>query len=211
MKSHRVICPHRNYVGFCNSCNEKYFAEDYWNEGWGLDAYTKSNGTTVYGNLIHEIKYRLHNDPDLASKKAEFLLGDLRDFLVKMYPISYRPFNCMVYPPSNSERKFHLNHYLVKSLESSQILNRSSEIIKIKQHSSVKATIPKERPAILLNTMRVEIDKSKRSPRGILIIDDVLDTGATAKELCRALEVAFPKIPRYYVSITYLLDRTIAP
>lgn len=168
MNSRRVICLHRNYIGFCNSCNEKYFAEDYWNEGWGLDAYTKSSGTTIYGNLIHEIKYRLHNEPDLATKKAELLLGVLRDFLVKMYPIRYRPFDCMVYPPSNSERKFHLNRYLANSLESSQVQNRSSEIIKIKQHSTVKATIPKSAPLFFSTLCELRLINLKEAQEAFL-------------------------------------------
>jgi predicted amidophosphoribosyltransferase len=57
--------------------------------------------------------------------------------------------------------------------------------------------------------MKVEPDTFKLKPKGILIIDDVLETGSTAKELCRALEVAWPKVPRYYVALTYLMDRTM--
>ena len=211
MNSHPVLCPHRNFVGFCNQCNEKYFREKHWVDGWALDAYTKSTGTTRYGNLIHEIKYRLHNQPDEAEQKAEILFKELRSFLIKMYPARYLPFNCIIYPPSNSERKFHLNHFLASKLETNEISDRSSEIVKIKPHSTVKATSPKNRPTTLLNTMKVEPNMAKAIPRGILILDDVLDTGATVRELCRALEVAWPKVPRYYVAITYLLDRTIAP
>ena len=56
--------------------------------------------------------------------------------------------------------------------------------------------------------MKIEQYLTKSKPKGILIIDDVLETGSTAKELCRALNVAWPGIPRYYVALTYLMDRT---
>jgi predicted amidophosphoribosyltransferase len=38
--------------------------------------------------------------------------------------------------------------------------------------------------------------------RGFLIIDDVYETGATLKEICRTLQRRFPAIPRYVLTIT---------
>ncbi len=208
MSIHPVKCPHRKNIGRCNLCKEKFFREKYWLDGWALDAYTNMNGKTTFGELIHDIKYRLQNEPALAAEKAELLLTELKKFLIKMYPSQFRPFDCIIYPPSNTQRSFQLTAYLADKLVSTAIANRSNEIIKIKQHSTVKAISVKERGATLRNTMKVEPDTLKLQPKGILIIDDVLETGSTAKELCRALEAAWPGVPRYYVALTYLMDRT---
>jgi predicted amidophosphoribosyltransferase len=207
MAIHPVKCTHRRNIGRCDDCKEKFFAEKYWLDGWALDAYTNQYGKTTFGELIHTLKYRIQNEPELAAVKAEPLLIELKNFLVKMYPIRFQPFDCIVYPPSNTQRSFHLTEYLANKLVSTNLINRSGEIIKIKRHSTVKAISVKQRDATLLNSMKVEPDTLKSKPKGILIIDDVLETGSTAKELCRALEVAWPGVPRYYVALTYLMDR----
>jgi predicted amidophosphoribosyltransferase len=203
-------CPHRNLVGSCSKCPEKFFQEKYWIHGWALDAYTRPSGRTQIGELINIIKYRLHNDPDLASVQAEILLEIVKKFLVKVYPISSRPFDCLIHPPSNTKRKFHLTDFLVNKLSTPKISNRSGEIVKVKNYETVKTMSGKERVKTVPGSMQLIPSLALPKPRGILILDDVLDTGNTAREVCRALNVVWPNTPRYYMALTYLLDQGIS-
>jgi predicted amidophosphoribosyltransferase len=199
-------CLHSNFIGKCGFCPEKFFKEKHWVEGWALDAYTKRNGRSENGELVNVVKYRLHNQPIEASVKAEILLLRLLEFLVKIYPIAYRPFDTLVHPPSNTKREFHLTHFIADRLAGPNMNNRSSEIVKSKPHVTVKTMSGKERVKTLYKSMQVIPNKALPKPKGILIIDDVLGTGNTAKETCRALQECWPNAPRYYVSLTYLLD-----
>jgi hypothetical protein len=206
MGRNQVRCQHGNLLGKCDLCTIKFFKESYWVDGWALDAYTNREGKTVNGALINSVKYHLAEYPLAAEEKAKVLLETLKDFLVKVYPNTSRPFDCLICPPSNTQRKFQLMEYIGDELSNAKILNRSNELIKVSIHPTVKAMSGKERFDRLPHTMKLTPSEDLPRPKGILIIDDVLGTGNTAKETCRALDAAWPGVPKFFVALTYLMD-----
>jgi len=204
----QIWCPHKEILGQCKRCPVKYFHEKYWTHGWALDAYTNLKGKTRLGTLVHTIKYRIQNDPEAARVKSQLLLDTLKEFLVNTYPMRRRPFDCLVHPPSNTEREFQLMDFLCTQLSYPNMQDRSKQLINVSSHETVKAMSGQERFATLPNTMKFITDSRQVRPSGVLILDDVLGTGNTAKEVCRALEVEWPGVPRYYVSLTYLMHKS---
>ena len=185
----------------------KSFLETGWIEGWGLSYYQNSHGKSRLGRLVYEAKYGFGRySLEERSQTAEELRSVVKDFIHKQYPSATRPFNTVITPPGNLEKPFDLTKYIAERLISGGIRDFSGLMYKKREIPSMKHLNVHERKAMLKGAFGLREAPTDWNVKGFLILDDILDTGATAHEVCDTLENYFPGIPRYYLAITYLGD-----
>jgi predicted amidophosphoribosyltransferase len=183
------------------------FPESYWNDGWALSHYSKAGTRTALGNLVHTVKYNQHIKTNIEerNKAADEILSAVKEFIKVKYPLSQRPFNSVVCPPSNIDKIFDLTKYVSSNLGAGGIEDLSSCIRKTRDLPSMKNLNGKQRSIELAGAYEFVPPANVEHICGVLIVDDVLDTGATSREICSLLNTALPKVPRYYLSVTYLM------
>lgn len=185
------------------------FPERYWKEGWALSHYSKDGVRTELGQLIYRAKYQTHIEGNLSERQdaGNHILDTVKDFIRQKYPYSSRPFDAAVRPPSNLNKIFDLTGYIASNLSEGGIRDWSEQIIKTRDLSNMKSLVAKQRQVELDGAYEFKISDHTRYTNGILIVDDVLDTGSTSREICKVLDRVFPGVPRYFIAVTYLLDQ----
>lgn len=183
------------------------FPESYWEDGWALSHYSKAGQKTSLGQLIHTAKYNQYITTNLEERisAANEILDAVKEFIRIKYPINQRPFNAVICPPSNLEKIFDLTHYLASNLTAGGIEDISDCLRKTRGLPSMKSLSGKQRSIELAGAYEFIQPQNTQDISGILILDDVLDTGATSREIASVLRTTLPAIPRYYLSVTYLL------
>lgn len=197
------LCPHGIKLGMCTSCLESEIHDKNWAQGFSLNPYSNELGRdTEIGRLVHDLKYAKHYSSEEISAFSDQLATRLKNFIRIAFPYPGRPFDSVVVPPSNFESKtFELMPFLADALKPGKIENLSHLIIQTREVAPLKGLRSlHERYVAIHESMRV--DKAEIHPRGILILDDVYEFGTTAREVARALEQAFPGVPRYYIALT---------
>jgi len=185
------------------------FKENYWSNGWALGPYSVKGQRSQLGKLVYAVKYGQETTDDFGarSKAAQDILDTVKQFIKIKYPVNGRPFDVAICPPSNLEKKFDLTHYITSHLTAGGIRDCSDSIRKTRALVPMKNLTPKQRAIELAGAYEFVKSDKTRLLKGILIVDDVLDTGATSREICKVLEEALPGIPKYYLAVTYILDQ----
>ena len=86
-----------------------------------------------------------------------------------------------------------------------------SLIKRTKAIGPVKRKSKAEKEALLTGLYTIDLTSSLKPKRGILILDDVFQTGSSVKELCKTLDAVWPGIPRFVITVTHLKDTEMAP
>jgi len=185
----------------------KRFIEAGWIEGWGLSYYQNSRGKSELGQLVYDTKYDFYGKTvEQREQTAEKLRTFVKDFIHITYPPEERPFNAVITPPSNLVKPFELTKYIASRLTAGGMQDLSSFVSKTRDIPMIKKLPASERKKALDGAFEMIGLQHAYQVKGILILDDILDTGATAHEMCNMLEKRFPGVPRYYLALTYLGD-----
>jgi predicted amidophosphoribosyltransferase len=183
-----------------------------WVKGIALDWYTTGYDKekleyikSDLGQSVREYKYF----SQLNQKRREAIVRKCSDSISKVLRLEEeleKPnFNaCIgVAPNRKTGHSLPLDLALQLSIRFDWLKDESNCLVKTRDMDTIKKLKgEKLRAGALQGGYKVNESFDYSGIRGFLIIDDVFETGATLKEVCRTLQSRFPAIPRYVLTIT---------
>jgi predicted amidophosphoribosyltransferase len=223
--NNRFVCACNLPIGTCRNFNHPLKMEALvgpFVEGWALGKYSgkledKSTQTHTqygylkYGQLVHDFKYASFK---LNQSEGEVWRRSIMDqlkisvdyFLEGYFPKAIRPFDTVVPVPSSSDSSETIQNKIAIHLREKG-LNEAQGTIKVdnRGHISTK-NIPGLQGRLKSVGTRYGLGafNELQSARGLLLIDDVYETGATLRTTVSLLNQVVPEIPKYFLTIAYI-------
>ena len=181
-------------------------AKEYINPAFA-EAWATSN-FSYYSDTIYACKYgKYSNEERIAA--GTLLLSITKEFIHQKWPLISRPFDAIVVPPENLAKEFNVTSFIAAHLQAGNIYDFSKFLSKNREVTSLKKVNIDLRSAEISGAFDFIIPEEVRLPKGILILDDVLESGSTALEVSRAIRSTYPSIPQYYLALTYIKGQAI--
>lgn len=167
---------------------------------------------SVQGEMINSYKY--HSDLNEYQRRAISLdfahqvFQLLKRELSNNYPNPNRPpFDVVIGLPENRNTGYSLPRDLCKILSEIHpwLSDGFASVTKSRPGQVLKSLAKDERPEKVSGLYIVNKEAMPNPRFGILIIDDVFETGSTVGSLCDTLESEFPGIPRFVIALTHLV------
>jgi len=182
-----------------------------WERGIALDWYTQGFDKeinkyikTELGQAVREYKYY----SQLKQVRRDSIVAKCVEAITKVLGLEKTEekltFNSCIGVAPNRKTGFSLPLEIARqlSVKFDWLHDSSDFIVKTKELESVRTVSgEKLRAEILKDGYAVRESDNRVRIHGFLIVDDVYETGATLKEICRTLERAFPNIPRYVLVV----------
>lgn len=217
----------------------EYLANDYqkYIERWALSKYkiwpqetsqlNEQAGKTKIGSLIDEFKYREHaNDPTIRPLTA-FEKKELQDicfqniyettnyFINNYFPPALREFNAVVAIPSSRGISRTIPDEICMKLQSNGLIYLKDLIhvteVAIPGGKTQNISGFNRKIEVLRNKFVLGKNKEINSARGLLVIDDVYQTGATASRILEILNQIAPNVPKYFLAVAFTVLDEIVP
>ncbi len=191
--------------------NTRPFLETSFMDGWAITHYSLDGKFSEIANQIYVCKYN-KGGYSIEDRKAagDKLLKIVKEFISINWPRVDRPFDAVVTPPQNLEKEFNVTSHIAENLNAGRINNLSSFL---KKHREIKPlkniSLESERLKEIEKGLKFEYPPMLGIPQGILVLDDILGTGTTAREASRAVRENLPEVPQYYLALTYIKGQAI--
>ncbi len=193
-----IECPH-----LLNSRETSSF----WTEGWAISKYSaEPYKKTGIGGLIKKIKYDKSPDYTLVKRTADAKI--ISDEIVKMikwlYDPTDLPFDLCVCPPSHEVKPLDLPDFICKAISGGSVKYAEKSLIERIPLGTIKSGPKEERSKKLVDNFVFDCPENLYPSKGVLIIDDVFDTGSTITGVSRAVSAQFPNVPRFVITAAYI-------
>jgi len=191
-------------------------------EGWALGKYsgkleeksTKTHteyGYLKYGQLVHDYKYASFKliESSGESMRNSIMLEintSVDYFLDGYFPFNRRDFNTVVAVPSSRGSISTIQSEICRHLVQNGF-NEAIGAVHVKDKGRVATkNIPGLQERLKSVGARYELGKSNdlQNAKGLLLIDDIYETGATLRTTVEILNEVVPDIPKYFLTVTYI-------
>ena len=194
----RIECPHQLINRDTSSL---------WIDGWALSKYSSDPyKKTPIGGLIKKIKYGKSSDYSLAKRTldAKFISDEIIKMIKWLYDPSDLPFDICVCPPSHEVKPLDLPDFICKKISGGSVKYVEKALIERIPLTTIKAGPKRERGPKLRDNFVFDCPEDLSPLKGVLIIDDVFDTGSTITGVSRAVSMQFPNIPQFVITAAYI-------
>jgi predicted amidophosphoribosyltransferase len=191
-------------------------------EGWALGKYsgkldeksTKTHteyGYLKYGKLVHDYKYESFKlaESSGALMRNSIMLeinSSVDYFLNGYFPFNRRDFNTVLAVPSSRGSTSTIQSEICRHLVENGFKEAIGAVyVKDKGRIATK-NISGLQERLKSVGARYELGKSNdlQSAKGLLLIDDIYETGATLRATVDILNEVVPGIPKYFLTVTYI-------
>ena len=184
-----------------------------WTNGISLSLYSKSwdpinreQDFTELGKLVSEFKYSRSLSPQRGLEITRIFAAEVVKVLKLSAEKDSHLFNCLIAIPPNRVNTNSLPKAVAHELSEkfTWLKNDSKYLIKNHEIAVIKNLPIEERVEVLKGAYSTDPEYDLRHLNGFLVLDDIYQSGATLKEVCRTLKRAHPEVPRYVLTMTHL-------
>lgn len=160
---------------------------------------------TEIGEAIYKFKYYKTLPLQDRVRIQEFCVQRLKTALEEKFGKN-PPFNFVVPVPANRQNSHSLPPLIAKDLadkSAGSLIDVGKLLIKQKEIPILKNLDSAEKSKALLDAYQFK-PSLPEPKKGILIIDDIYDSGASLRSVARAINASYPNLPKYVMTLTAL-------